>query len=152
MHIPRRLTLLGTCATLALASCNTPTSQVQMYADLITAGVVAFAPALRVKASPTQRSQIDVAVAAIQRADTALATATGQQATLNVQSIVAAVQAIAPIAIELLPPGSVEALAASAVVSLLPAILRAAGVTPAPTIAPPPMDEGRATAVLRAMK
>ena len=145
----RRFATFGFCASV-LSACGTPTSQVQTYADLITAGVVAFAPALRVKASPTQRSQIDVAVVAIQRADTALATATGQQAVLNVQSIVASVQAIAPIAIELLPPGSAEALAASAAVSLLPAILRAAGV--GATIGAPPMDEGRATAVLRAVK
>lgn len=109
---------------LALAGCGTQSNQVQTIADLVTASVTVFAPVARAKASPADQARIDAGVAAVQAADKALANATGQSAVISAQTLVSAVQDIAPIAIALLPPGSTEALAATAAVTLLPAVLR----------------------------
>lgn len=144
-------------ATPAFLVACTP-AQVLTTADLITAGVAAFAPVLRPLVSSDQQSLIDKLVPAIQAADTALGTATGQNATLNAETIVADVQVIAPIAISLLVRGTTGARAAEAALSLLPAILREFGLPSPPAVpaAPgavaatvgPPMSEDEARAFL----
>lgn len=145
--------LLTSAAATALAACGTQTSQLQAYADLITTGVAVFAPVAEKNATPEQIATIERSVAAVQAADKALATSTGQDATLNAQNLVVAVQAVAPIALALLPAGSTEALAVTAALSLVPALLRLAGVTMAPATARGPvMSEGAAATYLRGLR
>lgn len=143
--------IFATPAFLAACSGTTPT-QLQTDADLIATGVSVFAPAI-IKTSPNQADTVNTAVKTIQDADKALAKETGSSATLDTESLVAAVQVIAPIAIALLPGGSVAALAATAALALLPAVLKAIGVTQPPTArVAARMDEDAARALLRGLK
>jgi len=139
-----------------LAACGTPVSQVQTYADLITTGVTVFAPVAKTKASPADQAVIDQAVSAIQAADAAIDA--NKDAAVNAQTIVTWVQKIVPIATALLPAGSTEALAATAAMALLPAILRAVGVVSVGAyLAPvsrrvPEMSEAEAMARLQGLR
>ena len=116
---------------LGLAACQTQTlSQIILNVKLVAGGLAAAEASIAaIPGVPTAAlTQIDSCLLIIQADAAKLAAAIGTPATGLVQEIGQAVQALAAIALPLLPAGSVAEALLQAAVSLLPEILAAAGV------------------------
>lgn len=142
-------------APLALAACATTPSQVQTYAALIDAGVIAYTPVVLATngITPSDAAAITRYSQAVQEAANAIAKASAADAKISVGTLVGAVRALEPIALRYLPAGSQNALAVEATVSLLPSILAASGVVlPMAGERAPAMTEAQAVGVLERVR
>lgn len=149
------LVLPAALAAGILFGCATSNTQLQSDADLIALAVQSLAPVALAKATPADAVTINQAVAAITDADKAIGGFFSSGGSVStVQGLVAGVEKLAPVALRYLDPNSQYALEVAAAEALLPAVLKAAGLTPAPTAGPAPvaMTEAQARAVLRGAK
>jgi len=151
---PSRRALLSTVPLAALlAACATTAAQAQTDADLIAAGIQLFAPILA-QAVPSMASTINAAEALVVSNVTALGGVLNKSSpAITVTTIVHEAMILAPIAIKYLPNGSLAFNAANAVMTLLPAVLSAAGIAAAIAgPAPVAMSGNTARALLRGLR
>jgi hypothetical protein len=151
-----RRTLLCTTAltpALALPGCGAQTaSQITADVNLIASGLTsAIADFRQIPAIPTAAlTQVDFYLATIQADAAKVAAAASAPATTTLQEIAQVVQALASVVLPLVPAGSVIEATIQAAVSLLPAILAAAGVAGAGL--PVKYGPARARAILAAFR
>jgi hypothetical protein len=149
----RRTLIAAASATALLSACGTTAPSLQTDLDLLSAFARAAGPVLTAVA-PGQATTIDTAVNYIVSTDAALS---GMISTTTpnstVSGIVSGVEALAPLALSLLPSGSAVVLAAQAALALVPELLSAAGVSAPPTAATGPggMTAAQARVVLRGL-
>jgi hypothetical protein len=145
-----RRSLLTTAAFLpaaALLACGTQTvSQIATDVNLIASGLTAaIANIKQIPGVPTAiLTQLEFYLATIQADAAKVASATSTPATSVVQEISQVVQALASIALPLIPAGSVIQATIQAALSLLPVILAAVGVSGARVSARYRPDQARA--------
>ncbi len=139
----RRLLLAtsGLVASVALAACstaNTVPSQVATDVQLIASGLsAAIAAVAAIPGVPAATvTQLQGYLATIQTDAAQVASATASASTSTVQEIATTVQAVADVALPLIPGGAVAVPLINAAVSLLPSILTAFGITSATKRAP----------------
>lgn len=153
----RRSAIASLFAIGALAGCQTganPQTQLQTTSALVTAGVAAVAASVLATPhlAPDTAAKINQAVATVNAANQVIQGATATTGTAA-QQIAAAVKYAAPILLAMLSPQSAEAIALNAALALLPTILAAAGVPPAPAAALAPtgktMDPAQAVLILK---
>jgi hypothetical protein len=148
-----RRTLLGAAAFLpaaALLACGTQTpSQLAIDVNLIASGLAAAIVDIKqIPGVPTaDLTQLESYLAIIQADAAKVASATAVPATSTVQEISQVVQALASVALPLIPAGSVIQAIILAAVSLLPVILAAVGVSGAGIPAKYPPGQARAILV-----
>jgi hypothetical protein len=131
----RRQTLAGSAALLvALAGCAGTTTVSQGANDLalLAAGLAPVVDAAAPLADPNTVGKIRQYLATIQAASAAVSSATAAP-TGVVQEAIAAVNALVPIVLPLLPNGSALVVAAQAALALVPVVLAEFGIAATPT-------------------
>jgi len=147
----RRTALLSAASALALAACGTITpaqakTDVDLVADVVKVEVPIIRPSLPLAVQAQVTGYADQIEAARQAIDKTLASG----GTVNAQTFVAALQALAPLIAANAPPNSPAAIAIASALALAPLILAQFGsitARQAPTISP--ADAERHRMVLR---
>ena len=151
-----RRTLL--CATaiapiVALVGCQAQTaSRIASDVSLIASGLTAAMAEIKLLPGipAADLTRLDFYLATIQADAAKVASATSTPATSTIQEIAQVVQALASVALPLLPGGSVIEAAIQAALSLLPVLLAAVGVSGAGV--PAKYQHSRARAILAAFR
>jgi hypothetical protein len=136
-----------------LVGCQMQTaSQIASDVKLIASGLTAAMADIRLLPGVPAAAvtQLDFYLATIQAAAAKVASATATPAASMIQEVAQVVQALAAAALPLVPGGSVIEAAIQAALSLLPAILAAAGVSGA--VAPGKYQPAQARAILAAFR
>jgi hypothetical protein len=153
--LPRRH-FTGLILISAVAACSTPPTPSQLATDtsLIASGLSAAIASIAAipGVSPATVSQLQGYLATIEADATTVAAATVTTPTNIVEEIAQTVQAVASVALPLIPGGTSLVALINAAVSLVPTILAAVGVSGAAPAGPLPYTPAQARLILAAAR